>query len=604
MSVSKQLMDKNLPMMNRRGANRFREVQHAKDAKGTVKRIWTYFAREKKLICALISVVIVGTICGVAAPSIQARGVDIIAGKEGNLMKTVGLMLSLYLAYTLCQFIQALISGFLSQRIVRHLRADLFSKIVDLPISYLDRHSHGDVMSRMTNDIENISTTVSQALPSLASGALIIAGTTIIMFVLCYQLAILSFISIFLTIKVTKFLSKKVRKFSRSRQSLLGQLNGNVEEMVWGYRTVVSFNQQRETVETFADTSDKLTKAGIKQDCFSGVMGPVMNCISNLSFVIIAVFGGYFASKGMITLGVISAFIVYSRQFSRPINEIAQVYGQLQTAIAGAERVFQLLDVESEAMGGEALKEDGPAAVSFRSVDFSYIEGSPVLKNFSLEVPAGSRVALVGATGSGKTTVVNLLMRFYDIDSGIIEINGQDLSKVRRDEVRKDVAIVLQDTFLFSSSIRDNLKYANESATDEDIYRAIQMSRVDGMVKSLPNGLDTMLESSGSNISQGQRQLIAIARAFAQDPRILILDEATSNVDTRTEKEIQRAIEHVLKNRTSIIIAHRLSTIRDADTIVVLDHGSIVETGRHEELIARRGRYYDLYMTQFRGFAT
>ncbi|MBR1920174.1 MAG: ABC transporter ATP-binding protein [Spirochaetales bacterium] len=604
MSASRQLVDKNLPMMNRRGSNRFREVQHAKDAKGTLKRIWAYFAREKRLICALVCIVIVGTVCGVAAPSIQARGVDIIAGGEGDLMRTVVLMLSLYLSYTLCQFIQTLISGHLSQRIVKHLRSDLFSKIVDLPISYLDRHSHGDVMSRMTNDIENISTTVSQALPSLASGALIIAGTTIIMFVLCYQLAILSFISIFLTIKVTRFLSGKVRKFSRSRQSLLGRLNGNVEEMVWGYRTVVSFNQQKERTRTFAETSDSLTRAGIRQDCFSGVMGPVMNCISNLSFVIIAVFGGYFASRGMITLGVISAFIVYSRQFARPINEISQVYGQLQTAIAGAERVFELLDVESEDMEGEALKEEKQAAVSFRGVDFSYVKNRSVLKNFSLEVPAGKRVALVGATGSGKTTVVNLLMRFYDIDSGAIEINGQDISKIRRADIRRDVAIVLQDTFLFSSTIRENLRYSHEGATDEEIERAMRMSRVDGMVKSLPLGLDTVLEASGSNISQGQRQLVAIARAFAQDPRILILDEATSNVDTRTEKEIQKAIEHVLKNRTSIIIAHRLSTIRDADMIVVLDGGTIVERGRHEELIAERGRYYELYMTQFRGFAT
>ena len=280
------------------------------------------------------------------------------------------------------------------------------------------------------------------------------------------------------------------------------------------------------------------------------------------------------------------------------------MYGQLQTAIAGAERVFELLDVESEDMEGEALKEEKQAAVSFRGVDFSYVKNRSVLKNFSLEVPAGKRVALVGATGSGKTTVVNLLMRFYDIDSGAIEINGQDISKIRRADIRRDVAIVLQDTFLFSSTIRENLRYSHEGATDEEIERAMRMSRVDGMVKSLPLGLDKVLEASGSNISQGQRQLVAIARAFAQDPRILILDEATSNVDTRTEKEIQKAIEHVLKNRTSIIIAHRLSTIRDADMIVVLDGGTIVERGRHEELIAERGRYYELYMTQFRGFAT
>ncbi|MCI7812941.1 MAG: ABC transporter ATP-binding protein [Lachnospiraceae bacterium] len=474
---------------------------------------------------------------------------------------------------------------------------------MDLPIRYLDTHSHGDVMSRMTNDIENISTTVSQSLPSLFSGVLTIAGTAGIMVWYCWQLAFLSCATVILTVVATKILSSKVRKFSRRRQMLLGSLNGTVEEMVSGYRTVVAYNHQDITTEEFCRTSDALTRAGIRTDIFSGVMGPIMNCIGNIGFVIIAAFGGYFAVNGFISVGVISAFIVYAKQFSRPINELAQVYGQLQTAIAGAERVFRVLDEESEDKAGEELENRTGADVTFRNVSFSYEPEHPVLQQFSLSVPSGKKVALVGATGSGKTTVVNLLMRFYDIDSGEILINHQNIKGISRESLRKNVAIVLQDTVLFSDTIRSNLKYANENATERQLETAAEMSRCAEMIERMPQGYETILSGSGKNISQGQRQLLAIARAFVADPKILILDEATSNVDTRTEKAIQDAMHLVMKNRTSIIIAHRLSTIRDADLIVVMDKGKIVESGSHDSLLAQRGRYYELYMTQYAGFA-
>ena len=336
----------------------------------------------------------------------------------------------------------------------------------------------------------------------------------------------------------------------------------------------------------------------------SGIMGPIMNCIGNIGFVIIAAFGGYFAIHGLISVGVISAFIVYAKQFSRPINEIAQIYGQLQTAIAGAERVFAVLDEEAEVMQGEALRADKGASVSFEHVDFSYIPGHRVLRDFTLTVPSGKKVALVGATGSGKTTVVNLLMRFYDVDSGDIRIDGQRLVDIARGSLRKDVAIVLQDTVLFADTVRSNLTYNNAEATPEKLDEAVEMSRCREMIDHLPQGYDTMLAASGANISQGQRQLLAIARAFVADPKILILDEATSNVDTRTEKAIQSAMQRIMQGRTSIVIAHRLSTIRDADQIVVMDHGRIVEQGSHDALLHQQGKYYELYMTQFAGFAT
>ncbi len=602
--ADKKLEERNIPgMMNR--STRFAEVEHAENVGTTLRRILTYFVRERRMVCLMLGIVLCGTLCGVYAPSLQSRAIDIIAGaRGGSLVRTLARMLAVYLVYSGCQLFQGLISAQLSQRLVRRMREELFGKIVDLPIRYLDTHSHGDVMSRMTNDLENISTTVSQSLPSLVSGVLTVIGTVAIMLYYCWQLALLSCITVLLTLLATRLLSKEVRKFSRRRQQLLGQLNGTVEEMISGYRTVVAYNRQDATVASFCATSDSLTRAGIRTDAFSGVMGPVMNCIGNIGFVIIAAFGGYFAIRGLISVGIISAFIVYAKQFSRPINELAQIYGQLQTAIAGAERVFIVLDEQDEPMDGAALEDGGDATVTFRNVDFSYVPGHPVIRNFSLTVPSGKKVALVGSTGSGKTTIVNLLMRFYDYSGGEICIGSQDIAGVSRASVRKNVAIVLQDTVLFSDTVRSNLLYVNEAATQQQLDRAVRMSRCEELLRALPQGYDTLLTGAGANISQGQRQLLAIARAFVADPRILILDEATSNVDTRTEKAIQSAMQLAMQGRTSIVIAHRLSTIRDSDLIVVMDHGEIVESGSHEALLARKGKYYELYMTQYAGFAT
>ncbi len=602
-NTDRKPVERNIPGMTRH--ERLSEVEHAENVGATLKRIVTYFAHEKAMVVCMLVVVIFGTLCGVYAPSLQSKAIDIIAGEEtGSFWLVLILMLAVYLLYSGSQLLQNLLSARLSQSIVRRMREELFGKIVDLPVRYLDTHSHGDVMSRMTNDIENISTTVSQSLPSLFSGVLTIVGTVAIMLWYCWQLALLSCATVILTLIATKVLSGKVRKFSRRRQTLLGQLNGTVEEMVAGYRTVVAYNHQDITIEEFCQTADDLTKAGIKTDIFSGVMGPIMNCIGNIGFVIIAAFGGYFSIHGLISVGVISAFIVYAKQFSRPINEIAQVYGQLQTAIAGAERVFTVLNEVNEDKSGDALAEEENMTVKFRNVSFSYEPDHPVIRDFTLSVPSGKTVALVGATGSGKTTIVNLLMRFYDIDSGEILINDQNIEDVSRDSLRKNVAIVLQDTVLFSDTIRNNLKYGSDSATDEQILKAMEMSCCRDMLQRLPQGYDTVLTGSGENISQGQRQLLAIARAFVADPKILILDEATANVDTRTEKAIQDAMQRVMRSRTSIVIAHRLSTIRDSDLIVVMDHGEIVESGRHEQLLDKKGKYYELYMTQYAGFAT
>ncbi len=391
-----KLQERNIPGMNRH--ERFTQTEHAQNAGAALKKLAAYFIQEKFMVASMLIVVIFGTLCGVYAPSLQSSAIDIIAGsRDGILLPTLVFMLAVYLLYSLSQLLQNFISAHLSQRIVRRLREELFGKIIQVPVGYLDTHSHGDVMSRMTNDVENISTTISQSLPSLFSGVLTIIGTVAIMLWYCWQLALLSFATVILTLIATRILSKKVRHFSRKRQELLGELNGTVEEMISGYHTVVAYNHQDRTTDDFCHTADDLTKAGIRTDVFSGVMGPIMNCIGNIGFVIIAAFGGFFSVYGLISVGVISAFIVYAKQFSRPINEIAQIYGQLQTALAGAERVFSVLEEKDEDMSGEEMTSEPDKTISFKNMGFSYNPGHPVIRDFTLTVPSGKKVALVGA---------------------------------------------------------------------------------------------------------------------------------------------------------------------------------------------------------------
>lgn len=601
---SRQAQMNNYRAFGRRPGNRNMTVEKPQDGKKTLKRLLGYFVAEKKMLVMLMLAVVVVVVCSVYAPRLQSNAIDAITqGEWKSLTPILITMVIVYIIHSLCTFLQSKLSSILSQNIVARMRKDLFSCIVNLPIKYLDMNSHGDIMSRMTNDVENISTTVSQSMSSLFSGILTIIGTVVMMVALCPQLAVLSCVTVILTIVATKFLSKAMRVFFRKRQVLLGQLNGNVEEMVTGYKTVVAYNRQQAVVSDFDGVSDELTKVGIIAEILGGSMGPVMNVINNIGFVIIAAFGGYFAINHIISIGVISAFIVYAKQFGRPIDELAQIYGQIQTAIAGAERVFAVMDEPLEDKSGDKTMDNLKGVIKFENVNFSYTDDKQVLYDFNLEVKAGHKVALVGSTGSGKTTVVNLLMRFYDVDSGRILIDDVNIKDIDCDNLRKNTAIVLQDTVLFADSVKNNLKYSNSEATDEQMYEAARMSNCDNMIRKLPDKYDTKLMSEGENISQGQRQLLSIARAFLAQPKILILDEATSSVDTRTEKHIQDAMVKLMKNRTSLIIAHRLSTIQDADLIVVMDEGRIVETGNHSELLEKKGRYYQLYMTQFAGEA-
>lgn len=580
-------------------------VEKPKDASRTLMRLAQYLGSEKLLLLILLVSVIMITITSLAAPALQGRGIDNILKKQwDSLPPLFAALLAIYAANALCTLCQTYVSAHLSQRIVRKMRHDLFDKIAKLPIPYLDTHASGDIMSRMTNDVENISTSISQSLGSLFSGVLTILGTVALMFWYCWQLTLITMVTVIITVFVTKKMSTLMRKVYRRRSQVLGQLNGHSEEMIRGYQSIVAYNKQADVIEEFNKTSDELTKVSIRAEILGGSMGPLMNCISNVGFVIVSAFGGYFALLGLITVGTISAFIIYAKQFSRPINEIAQLYGSLQTAVAGAERIFELLDQPDEDNSGELPMENVSGEIVFRNVNFSYIPGSPVLQDFNLTVKPGQKIALVGATGSGKTTVVNLLMRFYSPDSGEILIDGTNIRRISRDALRRNTAIVLQDTVLFTDTVENNIKYADSEASAEAVEHAAQMSNSSLFIRRLPQKYQTLLTQAGAHLSQGQRQLLTIARAVLADPKILILDEATSSVDTRTEKNIQDAMVRLMKNRTSLIIAHRLSTIQDADKIVVMHQGRVAEIGSHEELLSQKGSYYDLYMTQFAGGQT
>ncbi len=584
-------------------------VEKPKNGKKTLRRLLRYFKPEMFLVIVLFLVVAISVITSVIAPAFQSSAIDLIVdGSYSGLPRMLFLMMVVYLISGAATLASGWISAALSQRIVRRLRSDLFERIIYLPLRYIDNHSHGDLISRMTNDADNISNIVSQSLSSLLSGILTLIGTIVMMLWYSVPLTLISCSTVVLSVIATAFLTKYMSRYFLRRQELLGELNGTVEEYVTNCHTVTAYNRQEPTIRAFSDTADRLTHVGIIAEIIGGSMGPVMNMLSNVAFVVVAVFGAYFALKGWITIGVISAFIIYSKQFSRPINQIAQLYGQIETAIAGAERIFAILDENEEqaVVGTDSADRtqslDG--RIEFRHVNFSYVPEKRVINDFSLTIEPGRKIALVGLTGSGKTTIINLLMRFYDIDSGEILLDGRDIRSIPLPELRGRIGIVLQDTVLFTDTVRNNLTYADPSIPDEEVREAAHLSNADKVISHLKNGYDTVLTESGGSLSQGQRQLIAIGRVFASKPDILILDEATSSVDTRTEQNIQDAMANLMKDRTSLIIAHRLSTIQDVDEIIVMDQGRIVETGNHRELLAKKGRYYELYMTQFAGQAT
>ena len=586
-----------------------------KDTKGTLLKLIRYIGKSKYLVLLLLAAVLLTTVLNLMGPSLQGQAIDAItldpaSGKLSvdfdSLVKTLILMGVVYVVSSLIQLCESLLSAKISQTTVYTLRKDLFRKISYLPIRYLDSHQHGDIMSRMTNDVDNVSNTISSSITSLFSGVLTLIGALVMLVRYSWKMALISMITIPLTILVSTGLSKAMRKFFVQRQRILGDLNGQIEEMVTGYKTVMAYGREQKACERFRKTSEEFRKCSIKANVWGGIMGPCMNIINNLNYLIVAAFGGYFTIKGQISIGDIQAILQYSRQFSQPINMIANQYAQILTAIAGAERVFAILDTPDEVDEGKTPLDLSrfKGNIEFKNIQFSYTEGNPVLKNLNLSVKPGQKIAIVGATGSGKTTIVNLLTRFYDVDSGEILLDGVNIEDIPKKDLRSAIGIVLQDTVLFSDTIEKNIRYGNLDATDEELRNAAQMSNSASFIERLPEEYQTELTESGSNLSQGQRQLLAISRAVLADPKILILDEATSSVDTRTEMHIQSALVALMKNRTSLIIAHRLSTIRDADVIVVIKNGSVAEAGSHEDLLQQKGEYFTLYQNQFAGFST
>lgn len=587
-----------------------------KDVKGTIKRIFAYIGKNRSLLFAMLIFMLAAAVLNVIAPSLQANAIDSVTvtadhpqAEPMELVKWLAILGGIYLISAVMTYFQTLFAAKLSQYTVRVMRNDLFSKISHLPIKFIDTHKHGDIMSRMTNDAENISNSVSQSLGSLVSGVITLIGCLTMMLIKSPLLTLISMISLVLTLVVSRFLSKAMRKYYPQQQIKLGELNGQIEEAVTGCKTVKAFTREDIICTDFNRTSDELCSVGIKAQILGGIMGPCMNAIGNIGFLIIAAFGGWLAIEQVITIGTIQAFITYSKQFTRPINEIANQFAQIQTALAGAERVFEIMDAEPEddstaENAAEFAIADVKGDLNFKDIDFSYVKGEQVLKDFNLWVKSGQKIAIVGATGSGKTTVVNLLTRFYDIDGGEITLDGRNINSIPRAKLRGSIGIVLQDTVIFNDTIAQNIRYGRLDATDEEVREAARLAKVADFAEKLSDGYDTMLTQGGSNLSQGQRQLISIARAVLADPKILILDEATSSIDTRTEMYIQEAMINLMKGRTSLIIAHRLSTIRDADKIVVISGGKVCEAGNHDELLKARGCYYDLYMSQFAGIAT
>ena len=513
------------------------------------------------------------------------------------------ILISLYLISSLFNYIQQYVMAGVAQKVVYKIRLDVDEKISRLPLKFFDSKTTGEILSRVTNDIDNIANTLQQSITQLITSVVTIIGVIIMMLTISPLLTLIVILTLPLYIVVTTLVAKRSQKYFAAQQKSLGELNGHVEEMYGGHKIVKSFGHEDKSIEIFKSINVKLYNAGWKAQFISGIIMPLMRFVSNLGYVIVCVVGGIFVTKGMVTIGNVQAFIQYTTQFSMPIIQTANIANIVQSTIASAERVFELLDEKEEIPDSADARviEFPKGEVEFANVDFSYKTEEPLIKNMNIDVKQGHTIAIVGPTGAGKTTLVNLLMRFYEIDGGKITIDGIDIRDIRRGSLRNMFGMVLQDTWLFNGTIMDNIAYGREGATKEEVVNAAIAAHADHFIKTLPDGYNTILNEEVSNISQGQKQLLTIARAFLADPAILILDEATSSVDTRTEVLIQKAMATLMSGRTNFVIAHRLSTIRDAEMILVMNKGSIIEMGSHKELLAKKGFYADLYNSQFTG---
>ena len=578
--------------------------ERPKKSRETMLRIWTYMRRQRTalLITALMVAVTVGL--DLVGPLLLGRAIDahIIPKDLPGLLHILLLMAAVYLCSAILNLLQNYVMAGAAQRTIRDIRADLFIKLQRLPLGFFDRRIHGELMARLTSDVESINQVLSSCVAQIVSGCLSTVGVAIAMFIIDPRLAAFSVLTVsFLTLAINRWRSAKAHARFRVQQAALGRLYGNIEETMGGQKVIKAYGQEKAATERFDTVNNAFRSGSIRAQFFSGITGPLMNTTNNIALTIVASIGGIMAIRGLTTVGTIATFINYTRQFGRPLNEIANLYNTLQSALAGAERVFDIIDEmpEVDASSNRPLSRI-KGDVVFDGVTFAYRRDLPVLKNVNLHAWPGQTIALIGPTGAGKTTIVNLLTRFYEIDGGRVLVDGRDIRDITKDNLRAQLGIVLQDTYLFSGTVRENIRYGRLDATEAEIAEAARLANADTFIHRLPQGYDTVLTERAGNLSHGQRQMLSIARAILADPAILILDEATSSVDTRTEKNIQEAMRRLMEGRTSFVIAHRLSTIREADQILVINNGEIQERGTHAELLDQRGFYWRLSSRQQR----
>ena len=596
------------------GPGKGQTTEKPKNFKETTKKLIKGYLGKYKLSLIIVFIFAIGsTIFTIVGPKILGNAtteifnglVGKLSGGDGINFEKIGqillTLLTLYVISAIFSFIQGFTMTGVSQKITYKLRKDIAEKINKLPMKYFDKKTHGEVLSIITNDVDTLSMNLNQSITQIITTICTIIGILIMMLSISWEMTLISLIILPISGIIVKNVVGKSQKYFKMQQDYLGHVNGQVEEIYSGLNIVKVFNGEEKTMKEFKKANGELYQSGWKSQFLSGLMHPIMHFISNIGYVGVAVAGGYLAINGTITVGNIQSFIQYNKQFTQPINQIAQISGMLQAMIAAAERVFEFLEQpeEKETSKGNIDIEKLRGNVEFRNVNFGYNKEKTIINNFNSKVEEGQKIAIVGPTGAGKTTIVKLLMRFYDVNSGEILIGGHNIKDFKRGELRKMFGMVLQDTWLFGGTVKDNIKYGKEDATDDEVIRAAKAAHVHHFIKTLPNGYNSMLNEESSNVSAGQKQLLTIARVILTDPKILILDEATSSIDTRTEIEIQKAMDNLMQGRTSFIIAHRLSTIKNADLILVMKQGDIVEQGTHDELLAKNGFYADLYNSQF-----
>jgi ATP-binding cassette, subfamily B, multidrug efflux pump len=580
-------------------------IESARNPGLTVRRLMQYLGRSRATLGFVLILVISSSLLGLLGPYLIGVAIDdfIAVGDAAGLVKVAGLILLIFISANLCDAAAGWMMARVSQRALKELRRDMFGQLQKLSLRFFDSNPAGDLMSRLTNDIDAINQAVSLNVVALIASSLTLVGILVAMFVLNRWLAMAAVVVVPLMFWFTNFIARYTRKGFQELQKHLGQLNGVMEEAISGQRVMKAFQRHQSAAESFRTHNQQVFQSAVRANSYALLLMPLTNQLGNLFVIAIAGLGGLLALRNLVSVGVIITFITYGRNFINPLRQLANMYNSIQAALAGAERVFEIIDTPTE-------PPDDPQAITlsdlhghvyFNNVSFGYLSDVPVIKDMTLEAKPGETVALVGPTGAGKTTLMNLLTRFYEVDSGGITIDGIDLRRIRRDDLRRQLGIVLQDTFLFSGSVMENIRYGQLEATDEQVIKAAQLAEADHFIRQLPEGYHSLLSERGSNLSQGQRQQLAIARAILADPGILVLDEATSSVDTRTEVRLQNALLRLMRGRTSFVIAHRLSTIRDADQLLVIRDGEIVEKGTHDELLSQGGFYHHLYQSQFKG---